>query len=168
VKLYTAGYQSRSTKTKDKVASLIEALKESGVKTLVDIRHSPCSSQTDPETKSNYGPKDFNLQTEGKGIAYHLELEGIEYFWLVELGNPQKNDPKMAVLREHIASGDTKWPVNRGLELLYQIVQEKDWPCCLLCACEDYEKCHRKVIAEAFRDRFFSGNLDICGFEEKR
>lgn len=158
MKLYTLGYGQWPTK--HRIDRMVQALKDTGVTTLVDIRHSPCSASLDPT--SNYGPRDWNLRMVDRGIAYYLEHEGIEYIWLVELGNPQKNDPDMGLLQDHIVSADEKWPVNRGLKLLHQFVQTEGKRCCLLCACKSYDECHRKVIAEALRDRFFAGELEIC------
>lgn len=158
MKIYVMGYGRWMPA--QRIERMMQALKEASVNTLVDIRHSPCSSQ--PNSRGMYGPKDWNLRTEDNGITYHLEREEIEYVWLGELGNPQKNDKSMSILREHISSEDLKWPVNRGLELLHEIVQKKGRVCCILCACNHYEKCHRKLIAETFSTRYFAGKLEIC------
>lgn len=158
MKLYTVGYSRWSSV--QRIDRMLKTLKAASVNTLIDIRHSPCSSQ--PNSRGRGGTKAWNLQTEGTGIAYHLEKEGIEYVWLGELGNPQKNDKSMIILREHISSKDLKWPVNRGMELLHEIVQEKRKVCCLLCTCKYYEDCHRKVIAETLSNRYFSGKIEIC------
>lgn len=155
--LFTIGYSRWPTKRR--LERLTSALKAAGVTTLVDTRHSPCPSNLDPA--SNYGPRDWQLLHSGKGLDGHLRQAGIEYIWLVELGNPQKTDPSMAILCEHLAASDKPWPVNRGLELLHQLVKTEGQTCCLLCACKDFDKCHRKVIAEAFSERFFGGTLAI-------
>ncbi len=34
--------------------------------------------------------------------------------------------------------------------------------CCILCACEKYDECHRRLVAEALRDRYFGGELSIA------
>lgn len=156
--LYTIGY--RRWKTKQRLACMVQALQTAEITTLVDIRHAPCSSNLNPN--SNYGPKDWTLQPEGSGVVDHLKCVGIEYIWLVELGNPQRNDENMTVLREHIDAEDEKWPVNRGLKILRELVQTKGKRCCLLCACDTYNGCHRKVIAETLHDRFFGSELEIC------
>jgi uncharacterized protein (DUF488 family) len=145
---------------------MITALTFAGVNTLVDVRHLPCSSQLDPEHR--YGPKDWNLQVSEKGITHNLKFTGIKYLWVVELGNPQKNDRDMKIMREHIASQDDRWPINRGLKILYDIVTEQDRQCCLLCACKEYEACHRKVVAEALRGRYFKGELEIRDLKAKK
>jgi uncharacterized protein (DUF488 family) len=146
--LYTIGYGRWPAPRRMK--SMIEALQAAGVRLLVDTRHSPCSSNVEPG--SNYGPREWNLQAGDAGIAHLLEAAGIEYRWLGELGNPQKNDHTMTILREHLVSHDDRWPVNRGLKLLREILNSR--PCALLCACVDWRQCHRTVIAEAMRERY--------------
>ncbi|WP_372367799.1 DUF488 family protein [Candidatus Uabimicrobium sp. HlEnr_7] len=138
--------------------SLLEALKQANIKLLVDTRISPCSSNL--VEGSNYGPKEWNLNVD-RGIEVAMQKNSIDYLWIVELGNPQKVDPDMSVLRQHIRSNDDKWPVNRGLLYLHQIFDHFDGNICLLCACKSFSKCHRKVIAESFSDRFYNGNLNI-------
>ena len=90
--LYTIGYGRWPAP--QRVHRMIQALQVAAVSTLVDIRHSRCSANTDP--RSNYGPKEWNLQMDRRGIAHHLAQTGLAYLWLVELGNPQKKDPAMA------------------------------------------------------------------------
>jgi uncharacterized protein (DUF488 family) len=144
--LFTIGYNK--WKSKERIERLLEALSESGVTLLVDVRHSPCSPNT--SLNAQYGPKDVNLQANGQGLAAHLRAAGIEYRWLVELGNPQKNDPEMLILREHLADMEGNWPVQRGLRLLEELVRTPDARVALLCACKEYDKCHRTLVADAF------------------
>src|SRR5438105_1122432 len=154
--LYTIGYARWPTARR--MAGMIAALKSAGVRLLIDTRHSPCASQIDRH--SHYGPRDWNLQAGDAGLPTALQREGIDYRWLVELGNPQKNDPTMTILREQLVSADERWPVNRGLKLLRQILLEAG-PCALLCACADFRRCHRTVIVEAARERFPTLKLEI-------
>src|SRR5262245_25861681 len=145
--LFTIGFTSPvSTRWQ----RLSDALRAARVDVLVDIRHSPCASDPDPDTKSHYGPRAWNLQLPPDGIVNRLENAGISYLWLVELGNPQKRDPQMKILRHHLSQADG-WPVHRGLAMLRDRAIVKAQRCCLLCACEDYNTCHRRLIAEAFR-----------------
>lgn len=123
---------------------LIAALQANGVTVLLDIRHSPCSSQL---VAGNYGPREWHIRADGQGIADHLAATGIQYRWLPELGNPQKVDPAMEVLRQHLADTAMHWPIHRGLHRACAAVECER--CCLLCACKRYDDCHRKVIAEA-------------------
>jgi uncharacterized protein (DUF488 family) len=142
-----------------RMRGLIDCLNGAGVRLLLDIRHSPCASQIDP--CSNYGPRAWHLQSGGAGLAELLADAGIEYRWLVELGNPQKNDREMKVLKEQLAANDERWPVNRGLGLLQEILKANG-PCALMCACADYRRCHRTVVADALRARFPSLNIEIA------
>lgn len=162
--LFTIGYGAWKD-TKRRMPGMISALRDAGVTMLVDIRHSPCAS--DPGESGNYVAKPWNLQVES-GIATEIHEVGIEYRWLVELGNPQKRDPKMSVLLSHLKSGSCQWPVNRGLEMLKQFVTEANQRCCVLCACDEYEKCHRRLIAETLAARHFAQQLAIVDIQPTR
>lgn len=146
--LFTAGYGRWPPA--ERMKRFLAALKVAGVTLLIDTRHSPCSSSTGPDAL--YGPKAWNLQTGEEGIAPAVRAAGLSYLWAVELGNPQKNDPEMAVLRAHLADAAGGWPVQRGLALLRPLVFERGERCCLLCACAKSAGCHRTLIAEHFRD----------------
>ena len=144
---FTIGYRRWSGGTRP--SSLVAALLTAGVDLLVDVRHSPCSSQIDPA--SNYGPKAMNLWAEAdrEGIVPLLADAGIEYAWCVELGNPQKNDPEMRVLKDHLAAPPAAgWPVRRGLDLVQGLIVGGR-RVALMCACDKFAKCHRKPVAEA-------------------
>lgn len=98
---------------------------------LVDVRLNPCSS--DPTPGRPYGPKPWNLQAGAAGIVRLLAEAGIAYTWLVELGNPQRQDRSMAVLRDHLADTSGIWPVHRGLDRLAAMVREGGRTFALLC-----------------------------------
>ena len=140
------------------MAAMLEALQQSGVTMLVDIRQSPCAS--DPTSRTNYSAQDWNLQFEG-GIENRLSERGIQYQWLIELGNPQKRDRTMKIMRDHLESNDERWPVVRGLRILADLVHNDDLSCCLLCACAEYRACHRHLIAETLNARYFQNGLEI-------
>lgn len=150
IELLSLGYGRWPAKTR--ASRLVDALTRSRVEILVDVRHSPCASNLDPA--HHYGPRDWHLQAEDKGIVPLLRASGIDYLWLVELGNPQKTDPAMAVLRAQLDDRSIDWPIHRGLERLRRLVVDDRKRCCLMCACEKYEGCHRRVVAEAFRSQF--------------
>ena len=78
---------------------------------------------------------------------------GIAYEWLVELGNPQRQDHEMKVLRHHLAHPEEGWPVHRGLALLADRVRRPDQVVAILCTCAEASTCHRTVVAEALRER---------------
>ena len=156
--LYTIGYGAWPADAR--AARLVAALRTAGVRTLVDIRHSPCASNLDP--KNPYGPREWHLQSGDRGIVPLLFGYGIEHRWMVELGNPQKTDPAMQVLLQHVESGSSDFPVNRGLELLNTMVAGGEGgPYCLLCACARFDGCHRSVVARALQQRFLPGKLAI-------
>jgi uncharacterized protein (DUF488 family) len=142
--LFTIGYNAWTAR--ERMERMVHALLEAGVTMLVDIRHSPCPS--DPSGRTMYGPKPWSLQQEG-GLLAELEKLGLRYAWLLELGNPQKNDREMAILKWHLADRDHAWPVHRGLLQLGKLVGEGH-VCCLLCACAKYDQCHRQLIVDAF------------------
>lgn len=152
--LYTIGYSRWAPAARLK--GLLEMLQAHDVSLLVDTRLQPCSSQL----TGRYGPKDWTLQSGAAGLAHHLGRIGVEYLWLSELGNPQRHDPDMAVLRAHLEDGGMRWPVNRGLELLRGRIEGDD-VVCLLCTCRDAATCHRTVIGEAVRARYFGERLDV-------
>jgi hypothetical protein len=137
---------------------LVEALKGRGVTRLVDVRLNPCAS--DPTPGRPYGPRPWNLQAATAGIVGLMAGAGIGYTWLVELGNPQRQDRAMAVLRDQLADEPGDWPVHRGLERLAAMIRDGRETLALLCACRDGRACHRTVIADALNARHFGGRLD--------
>lgn len=153
--LWLVGYGAWPAATR--AARLVEALRGRGVTRLVDVRLNPCAS--DPTPGRPYGPKAWNLQAGSAGIAGLLAGGGIGYTWLVELGNPQRQDPAMAVLRSQLADPSGGWPVHRGLDRLAEMIRRGDETLALLCACGDGRTCHRTVIAEALAARHFAGAL---------
>ena len=108
---------------------LVAALARRGVTRLVDVRLNPTPSSVKP---GPYGPKPWTLQAGRSGIVGLLGAAGIAYEWLVELGNPQRQDPAMAVLREHLADPYSGWPVHRGLERLAALVRRPEEAVALL------------------------------------
>lgn len=140
-------------------SGLADALRGRGVTRLVDVRLSPSAS--DPGPGRPYGPKPWNLQVGRAGLAGLLEGAGIGYEWLVELGNPQRRDPKMAILRSHLADSLGEWPVHRGLDRLASLVKRPGQVIAILCACEHWRTCHRTLIARALSERSFGGKLSL-------
>jgi hypothetical protein len=155
--LWLAG--SGAWSASSRAGSLVEALRLRGVTRLVDVRHGPCSS--DPTEGRPYGPKPWNLRADGSGLVGLLAGAEIAYEWMVELGNPQRRDPLMAVLRSHLADPSAGWPVHRGLGLLADRVRSPGQAVAILCACGDHRTCHRLVIGRALADRHFGGSLTL-------
>jgi hypothetical protein len=154
--LWTVGYGAWPVAVR--AERFVAALSLRGVTRLVDVRLNPSAANVKAGT---YGPKPWTLQTGRSGIVGLLGAAGIAYEWLVELGNPQRQDPAMAVLRTHLADPDGGWPVHRGLDLLAERVGRRGEVVAILCACADYQTCHRTVIARALSARRFGGDLII-------
>jgi hypothetical protein len=157
--LWLVGYAAWPAPTR--ASKLVEHLQRRGVTHLVDIRLSPCAS--DPTPGRPYGPKLWNLQAGSAGIVGLLAAAGIEYTWIVELGNPQRQDHAMTVLRDHLADPTRDWPVHRGLQRLASMLSDGDGGAthALLCACGDSRTCHRTVVAHALNARHFAGGLTL-------
>src|SRR4051812_18671064 len=117
-RLWIAGYGGWPAPVRAR--RLVDALTGRGVTRLVDVRLNPCASELGP---GRYGPKPWTLQPGRLGIAGLAADAGIAYEWLVELGNPQRHDRAMAVLREHLADPLGGWPVHRGLDRLAALVK---------------------------------------------
>ena len=155
--LWTVGYGRWPAARR--AEALVDELRELGVTRLVDVRLAPCASSL--TVGHPYGPKPWNLQGKGQGIVELSSSGGIVYEWLVELGNPQRQDPSQAILKEQIADPGGGWPVHRGLERLAGRVREPGAVVAILCACPKAADCHRSTIAEALRERHFAGELGI-------
>ncbi len=97
--LWLAGYGAWPAPVR--AERLVKMLRLRGVTRLIDVRLNP--SAADPEPGRTYGPKPWNLQAGRElGIVGLLGPAGISYEWLVELGNPQRRDSKMAILRSQL------------------------------------------------------------------
>lgn len=156
--LWTVGYGAWPVASRSR--RLIEALSGAGITMVADVRLNPCAS--DPVPGRPYGPKPWNLQAgKNAGLVSLLREAGIGYEWLVELGNPQRQDPAMMILRTHLADPSGGWPVHRGLERLAGLVREPGARVAILCACGTWSTCHRTPIAHALRDRRFGGAMTI-------
>lgn len=153
IQIYTAGYGRWPAA--DRWNQLVRALQKAEVDLLVDIRHSACASQLEPD--NTYGPRDWHVRQDHQGITSRLRDVGIGYLWAVELGNPQKTDPAMTILREHLAEPHGEWPIHRGLDLVSGIIRSRGSRCCLLCACSSFARCHRKLVVEALIARLGAG-----------
>jgi hypothetical protein len=154
--LWTVGYGAWPVAVR--AQRLVEAMVGRGVTRLADVRLSPSASDARP---GRYGPKAWTLQVGNSGIAGLLAPAGIAYEWLVELGNPQRHDPSMELLRAHLADLEGGWPVHRGLSRLEALVRRPGEVVAILCACADFRSCHRTVVARALAARAFGGGLIV-------
>ncbi|CAN5644735.1 hypothetical protein BH23PLA1_BH23PLA1_36130 [soil metagenome] len=155
--LWTVGYGAWPAPVR--AGKLVEALADRNITLLVDVRLSPCASDIEPGRP--YGPKPWNLQAGSLGIVPLLAEAGIRYEWMVELGNPQRQDPALTILRAQLADQSGDWPVHRGLQRLAARLKTPGTVAALLCACADAARCHRTVIAQTLADRHFEGALEV-------
>lgn len=160
--IYTVGY--RRWNTKNRMPKMIEALHAAQVTRLVDIRLFPCVYRHG--LSKNAEPKDWHLQAQG-GIADLIEKAGIKYSWIPNLGNPEFHDPEMRVLRKQLNQW-WRWPIQSGLSELAGYVSNRREIVCLMCSCANEVVCHRRLIAEALRERLLLERFDIRIDELKR
>jgi hypothetical protein len=130
------------------------------------VRLNPCAA--DPVDGRHYGPKPWSLQAGNAGIVGLLAAANIAYEWQSELGNPQRQDHSMAVLRDHIQDIHGDWPVHRGLKRLADQLKTGSDVIALLCACEDGQACHRRVVSEALNSIHFEGALRLREIFERK
>lgn len=136
--LYTIGY------TKKSLADFIGRLQRAGVDCVVDIRLQNTSQLAGFAKRDDL---EF-LLTQGFGIAY---------VHMVELA------PTEELLGDYKSKRDWDDYVERFAELIgerdmvstfLQVVQQDSWrKPCLLCAEDSSEHCHRRLLAEAIKDR---------------
>lgn len=126
--IFTVGHGRRPA------AELMEALREAGVATLVDVRRFP-GSRRNPQF--NQGP-----------LAATLAEAGIEYRHAVELGGRRSNEPGadrfacLGAFASYVAwMGSPEWQAALAGAL------EEERPC-VMCAETPWQRCHRRFIAE--------------------
>lgn len=125
MKFYTIGYGNRTPQ------EFVDLLKQKGVKVIVDVRFRPDHARIASYRKA---------KSPDKGIQKLLATAEIDYFSVVELGNPfmEYADWKERY-QEHLEkNGDT----------LIEPLQSIASPYCLMCAEKSPSKCHRFLIAE--------------------
>ena len=123
--IYTIGYGGRDPK------ELVRLLKESGIRTVVDVRLRP-----DRSAMGIYA----RAKTPDKGIEKLFSDNGLHYVSLIELGNMFLNyeDLRERYGRYLEASGDLATEGLKGIARPY----------CLMCAEKDPAACHRSILAD--------------------
>jgi uncharacterized protein (DUF488 family) len=135
VHVLTIGHGTRS------VEELVACLRESGARTLVDVRRFP-SSRRNPQ---------FNREA----LARTLAESGIEYRHAIELGGRRSNEPGeerfacigVGAFRSYAARmGSPEWQ--------HALAAALDEPApCFMCAETPWWRCHRRLIAELLAAR---------------
>ena len=122
--VYTIGYGGRRPE------ELLSLLRDSGVRTVVDVRLRPDRASMGTWTKAN---------TPDKGIERVLTSAGIAYRSLPELGNVFMDDPNWRARYEAL--------LEAAGHLLIERLEGVAEPYCLLCAEKKSADCHRRLIA---------------------
>lgn len=128
--IQTFGYEGLS------ILAFIEKLKRSGTRIVIDVRANPLSR------KHGFSKKSF---------AAYLEKAGIQYLHAAGVGCPKP------VRDRYKADGDwraytvgfMKYLKSRSDDVAAIAAVAKKTPACLVCFEADFERCHRKFVADA-------------------
>ena len=135
-KLFTIGYEQTPA------TSVLDELKQAGVKLLVDVR-AVASSRRPGFSKSQ--------------LAAGLDERGISYVHLRGLGTPKEGrlaaragqyETLQKIYARHLKTPQAK----EELDELSALVK-KSGPVCILCYERDHRHCHRRWIAEIIEER---------------
>jgi uncharacterized protein (DUF488 family) len=129
--LYTIGYGGRHPQ--DFVAILTQA----NIGLVCDVRAEP--------RRAYRGTYTFNPEKGSGPLPRLLAQAGIAYEWFPELGNPERQDPEIRAFKQLMAQ-----EAERRLQRLRTCVQAL--PACLLCAEQDAQRCHRRIITAHLAD----------------
>ena len=128
---FTIGYSGRN------IAEFLQALKDAGVKCLVDIRYTPISMYKPDFSKSN--------------LQQHLVNEGIEYLHLSDLGVPR--DIRSKAVGKTNRNDIWEWYDTNIAEVfrrnLHRFFNFADHPVAFMCTELDPTCCHRHRLALA-------------------
>ncbi|MET0598054.1 MAG: DUF488 domain-containing protein [Mesorhizobium sp.] len=142
--LFTIGYEGSN------VDDFVKTLLANGIKRLADVRALALSRKRGFSKKS---------------LADRLFANGIEYFHLVQLGNPKPGREAArsgdyhrfhAIYRLHL---DSK-ACEASLEELAKLA--KELPTCLLCFEREPQCCHRSMVAGAMKASYDFAVVDLC------
>jgi uncharacterized protein (DUF488 family) len=133
MQIYTIGHSNHP------IEIFLSLLKTNGIELLADVRRVPRSR--------------FNPQYNTTKLKQSLEKEGIEYFWMSELGgkrdpipgttNTAWKEPAFQGYADHMQTSEFE----RGLAQL--IIYAKTRNTSYMCAEADYQNCHRKLLSDA-------------------
>ena len=117
----------------------VNKLKEANVSLLVDIRISPYCS--------------FNKDFSSENMDEILGNNQIRYVHFVELGNIYKEneDP---IYGENAYAEFFKVSGEFVTRRLRKEIQEEKGAVCILCACKEYQYCHRNVVSGFLSSKF--------------
>jgi len=124
-RLYTIGYGGRHPQR------FVAILTQHDIELVCDVRAEP--------RRAYRGIYTFNPE-KGRGpLPQLLAQAGIDYRWLPELGNPDRQDPEIRAFQQLMTQ-----EAESRLQQLRTCAQTAR--VCLLCAEQDAQRCHRRII----------------------
>ena len=122
---YTIGYGGRHPQ------HFIAMLTQHRIEMICDVRAEP--------RRAYRGIYTFNPEKGCGPLPQLLAQAGMQYRWLPELGNPDRQDPEIRAFQRLMAQ-----EAESRLQRLRACVQATR--ACLLCAEQDAQRCHRRII----------------------
>ena len=123
--LYTIGYGGRHPQ------HFVALLTQHSITLVCDVRAEP--------RRAYRGIYTFNPEKSSGPLPRLLAQAGIDYQWFPELGNPDRQDPEIRAFQQLMAQeADSRL---QRLRTCVQVVRA-----CLLCAEQDAQRCHRRII----------------------
>jgi uncharacterized protein (DUF488 family) len=123
--LYTIGYGGRHPQ------DFVTLLARARIGLVCDVRAEP--------RRAYRGIYTFNPEKGSGPLPRLLAQAGIAYEWFPELGNPERQDPEIRAF-EQLMAQEAKHRLQR-LQSCVQVLCA-----CLLCAEQDVQRCHRRII----------------------
>ena len=123
--LYTIGYGGRHPQ------HFITLLTQANIALVCDVRAEP--------RRAYRGMYTFNPEKRSGPLPRLLAQAGIAYEWFPELGNPDRQDPEIRAFQQLMSQ-----EAESRLQRLRACVQAQR--ACLLCAEQDAQRCHRRII----------------------
>jgi len=123
--LYTIGYGGRHPQ------HFVTLLAQHSIALICDVRAEP--------RRAYRGIYTFNPEKSSGPLPRLLAEAAIDYQWFPELGNPDRQDPEIRAFQRLMAQ-----EAESRLQRLRTCVQAVR--ACLLCAEQDAQRCHRRII----------------------
>ena len=123
--LYTIGYGGRHPQ------DFVTLLTQANIGLVCDVRAEP--------RRAYRGIYTFNPEKGSGPLPRLLAQVGIAYDWFPELGNPDRQDPEIRAFQQLMIQ-----EAESRLQRLRACVQ--GMRACLLCAEQDAQRCHRRII----------------------
>lgn len=133
--IYTVGYGGRHPE------HFLAILTHNAITLVCDVRAEP--------RRAYRGIYTFNPEKNSGPLPRLLTQAGIGYQWFPELGNPERQDPEIRAFQQLMAI-----EAESRLQRLRTCVRAER--ACLLCAEQDAQRCHRRVITACLHDYGYS------------